>query len=90
MGETRILLAVEPVPHKRARVWCIDTETGSEVAFATSDDNAQYVLSNLPVGTYDIYAESVINNDLYNDLITGLQVQDGITTTQHILLEMVY
>jgi hypothetical protein len=73
-------------------VWatCTDCVPPQDAVYTYSLEDYSYGFWNLPVGTYDIYAESVINNDLYNDLISGVQVQDGTTTTQHILLEMVY
>jgi uncharacterized repeat protein (TIGR01451 family) len=87
MGETRILLAVEPVPHKRARVWCIDTETGSEVAFATSDENAQYVLSNLPVGTYLVMAETWIDGVRYFGIVLSpIEITDGAIQVANVVM----
>jgi hypothetical protein len=73
-------------------IWatCTDCVPTQGPVYTYSLGNYTYGFWNLPVGTYDIYAESIINSDLYADLITGVQVQDGTTTTQHIVLEMVY
>ena len=78
MGETEVLLAVEPVPHKRARVWCIDAVTGEEVASTTSDEDARYALSNLPPGTYLVMAETWIDGVRYFGIVLSpIEVVDG-------------
>jgi hypothetical protein len=71
-------------------VWATQVNPPGDTYSTYSLTDYTYGFWNLPAGLYDIYAESIINNDLYNDFITGVQVQDGITATQHILLEMVY
>jgi hypothetical protein len=73
-------------------IWatCTDCVPTQSAVYTYSLGDYTYGFWNLPIGTYDIYAESIINNDLYADLITGVQVQDGTTTTQHLVLEMLY
>jgi hypothetical protein len=87
MGETRILLAVEPVPHKRAKAWCLDLATNEEVAFATSDENAQYVLSNLPAGTYLVMAETWIDGVRYFGIVLSpIEITDGAIQVANIVM----
>jgi len=73
-------------------VWatCTSCPPPQDPVYTYSLDDYTYGFWNLPVGTYDIYAESIITNKLCNDTITGVQVTSGATTTQHILLEVVY
>jgi Flp pilus assembly protein TadG len=78
MGETQVLLAVEPVPHKRAHVWCIDAETGDEVASTISDEDARYELSGLAPGTYLVMAETWIDGVRYFGIVLSpIEVVDG-------------
>jgi hypothetical protein len=72
-------------------VWATQVNPAGDTYHTYSLDDYNYGFWNLPSGSYNIYAESIINNVLYNDLITGVLVRDdGTTTTRHILLEMVY
>jgi uncharacterized repeat protein (TIGR01451 family) len=77
-GETWVSLAGYPVPHARARVWCVnEMEPEVEVASTTSDDEAAYVLSDLPAGTYTVLAETWIDDERYSGSVSGVIAEDG-------------
>jgi hypothetical protein len=49
----------------RARVWCEDYDTGVSIAETDADPNGYFVLTDLPPGTYLLYAERWIGSDYY-------------------------
>jgi len=84
-GETWVSLAGFPVPHGRADVWCVN-ELGEEIASTTSDDNAQYLLSDLPAGAYTVMAETWIDGVWYSGSVTDIVVADGETAVAIIIM----
>jgi hypothetical protein len=87
MGETQVMLAVEPVPHKRARVWCIDAASGEEAASTISDEDARYSLSNLPPGTYLVMAETWIDGVRYFGIVLSpIEVVDSGVEVANIVM----
>jgi len=75
MGETWVSLTGIPVPHGRTTVRCLDGE-GNVVASTTSDNEAQYTLSNLPEGTYMVIGETWIDGVRYSGTVPGVQIAE--------------
>ncbi len=85
-GETWVDISGVPVPHARATVECRDAEHGNLIASTTSDDDAQYELSELPAGTYDVTGEAWIDGKLYSSTYTVELLEEGETLTQIIVM----
>ena len=75
MGETWVSLTGIPVPHGRTTVRCLDGG-GNVVASTTSDNEAQYTLSNLPAGTYTVIGETWIDGVRYSGTVPGVQIAE--------------
>jgi len=63
--------------------------TGEPFVYTYSLGNYTYGFYNLDVGTYTVYAEAIINNDLYNRTYT-VEVAPDQTITRNIRLTRVY
>jgi hypothetical protein len=84
-GETWVSLAGFPLPHERAEVWCVN-ELGKVVASTTSDSNAQYMLNDLPAGTYTVMAETWIDGVRYFGSVPNIAVSEGETAVAIIIM----
>jgi hypothetical protein len=77
-GSTWLYLNGDVVPQGRVNVYCYD---GSVlVAETISDQDGNYLLENVPPGTYTVIGESVINDVLYTDIALDVGVNSGETT----------
>ena len=86
-GESWVSLAGFPVPHARARVWCVNEEDPEQdVASTTSDDEAQYSLSDLPPGTYTVLADTWIDGIRYSGSVSGVVVDNDETAAAIVIM----
>jgi uncharacterized repeat protein (TIGR01451 family) len=60
-----VLNATSGAGADRARVWCQDQDTGVIAAETYADPEGYFVLTELPPGTYVLYAERWIGSDYY-------------------------
>jgi hypothetical protein len=79
-GETWVSLTGVPVPHARAEVRVYD-ENNQLVATTFSDERAEYMISDLPTGTYTVIAETWIDGTRYVGIRSNIEVVDGETTS---------
>ncbi|MFQ5398196.1 MAG: TadE/TadG family type IV pilus assembly protein [Anaerolineae bacterium] len=78
-GSTWLLLNGDLVPMGFVTVEA--RSGGSVVATTVSDASGNYNFGMvLPPGTYDVYGQTVLNNVVYSDLITGVTVTSNNTT----------
>jgi uncharacterized repeat protein (TIGR01451 family) len=75
VGETWVAMTGIPVPHGRTHVRCVDGE-GNVVAATTSDNVAQYTLTNLEPGTYTVIGESWIDGVRYSGIVPHVEVAE--------------
>jgi len=78
VGETWVSMTGIPVPHGRTDVRCLDGE-GQVVASTTSDDAAEYELSDLPMGAYTVIGETWIDGVRYSGTVADVEVAEGET-----------
>jgi hypothetical protein len=77
-GSTWLYLNGDIVPQGRVNVYCY---SGSVlVAETISDQDGNYLLQDVPPGTYTVIGESVINDVLYTDIAVNVVVNSGATT----------
>lgn len=85
-GYTWIFIEGRVVPYERADVYCYDA--GSDlIASATSDEDAYYIMNSIaPASGYTVIGQTYIDDVLYMDTKTGVQVSAGSTTRVNLVL----
>lgn len=84
-GYTWIFLEGRVVPHERTDVYCLDAD-GDPIGQTSSDDDAYYEIKVPPGGPYTVIGRTYIDDVLYEDTKTGIQVGTVVTTTRANLL----
>jgi len=77
-GSTWLHLSGDTTPQGRVTVYCYNGDM--LVAETISDRDGNYLLQDLPSGTYTVIGESVIDGVLYSDIAWGIAVKSGETT----------
>ncbi len=82
-GSTWLYINGDVVPQGRVNVYCYDG--GLLVAEALSDQDGNYIMLNVPAGSYTIIGETFIDHVLYSDIVMDVEVLGG-QTTQYVTL----
>ena len=82
-GSTWLYINGDVVPQGRVNVYCYDG--GLLVAEALSDQDGNYIMLNVPAGSYTIIGETFIDHMLYSDIVMDVEVLGG-QTTQYVTL----
>ena len=79
------------VPTERVNVYLYNSG-GTLIATTISETNGTYRLNVVPAGTnYTVIGESIVNNKPYSDTRTGIEVINGVETTNvHLYLAPLY
>jgi hypothetical protein len=77
-GSTWLYVYGDVVPQGRVNVYCYDGD--ALISQALSDQNGDYLLENVPPGTYTVIGEATINGTLYTDIVADVIVYDGQIT----------
>ncbi len=77
-GSTWLWLDGDIAPQGRVNVYSYNGDV--LVAETISDQDGNYLLQDLPPGTYTVIAESVIDEVLYTDIAVDILVNGGETT----------
>lgn len=77
-GSTWLHIYGDIVPQGRVDIYLYD---GADLMAETiSDQDGNYVLADVPVGTYTVIGETIIDGQVYSDIVLNVQVNSGQTT----------
>jgi hypothetical protein len=77
-GSTWLYINGDVVPQGRVNIYLYD---GAElIAETLSDEFSNYLLPNVPAGSYTVIGQTYIDDALYSDVLLNVQVNSGETT----------